>query len=510
MYSKVATSQAYHGRRDFASVLTNDYDVPMHTPSPLFQATASILCAASSLAHAQQTPEPFGACPTRAQVEWHRLEFYAFIHFGANTFTNREWGSGSESPEIIAPTQLDCEQWADVAKSAGMRGVILTAKHHDGLCLWPTKTTEHNISRSPVKIDIVGELSRACRERELLFGVYLSPWDRNSALYGQPQYIDLYREQLRELLTSYGPIFEVWHDGANGGSGYYGGANEERKIDKLTYYDWPNTWKMIAELQPDAIIFSDAGPGCRWAGNERGHSAETSWQTIDNAGRMPGLTYDDLASGKEGGTHWVGVEADVSIRPGWFYHPEEDDKVKTAEELLDIWFRSVGCGANLILNLPPDRRGLIHENDRRSLERLGTILRSTFSDNMLARTARVGDDDEAQKMLDGDQDTFGSILFDSTRSTTTFTSSSPMEFDVIRIEEAISLGQRVRDFSVSIRHDQTWRKIAGGTTIGPRRVIRLAAPVVASEIRFEFESLAPVCVSEIGLYKLNTNTESPR
>lgn len=475
---------------------------------------STTLASTAGFAQVSERPAPFGTCPTRAQVEWHRLEFYAFIHFGANTFTNREWGSGAESPEVIAPSELNCGQWADAAKSAGMRGIILTAKHHDGLCLWPTKTTSHNITRSPLNIDLVRSLSDACRERGLHFGVYLSPWDRNSALYGKPEYIDMYREQLRELLTDYGPLFEVWHDGANGGTGFYGGANEDRKIDKLTYYDWPRTWALVSQLQPHAIIFSDAGPGCRWVGNERGHSAETSWQTINNSGRMPGLPYDDLAGGTQGGSHWVGVEADVSIRPGWFYHAEEDDKVKSAAELLDIWFKSVGCGSNLILNLPPDRRGLIHENDCKSLAELGSILRKTFTRNLLsdAKFADIPDSSKSQPahMLDGDPDSYWHD--DKNQLSSGFALSTPkeVEFDVIRIEEAIELGQRVRSFTVSIRNAESWSEIARGTTIGPRRVIRLSKPGRAKAIRVEFESLAPACISEVGIFKLDGISENTR
>ncbi|MFZ4573954.1 MAG: alpha-L-fucosidase [Phycisphaerales bacterium] len=475
-------------------------------------ALAALALAAPALAQPDNRPLPFGAVPTPAQVAWHRLEFYGFIHFGANTFTDREWGNGDEDPAIIAPTDLDCVQWAKAAKAAGMKGLILTAKHHDGLCLWPTATTEHNITKTRIrdgKGDLVAELSKACREQGLKFGVYLSPWDRNNANYGKPEYVSTYRAQLRELLAGYGPMFEVWHDGANGGDGYYGGAREKRTIDKLTYYGWPETWSMISSLQPNAIVFSDAGPHCRWVGNESGIAAETSWQTIDNAGRVPGLSYDDLATGKVNSSHWVGVEADVSIRPGWFYHAAEDSKVKTAAELLDIWFKSVGRGSNLILNIPPDRTGRINEIDTANLASLGLILSKTFATNFAsgATVAASSDRDNPQSMankaVDGNPDTYWAAAEGSGVGELTIILREPKLFDVIRIEEAIALGQRVKSFKVSVFKDDGFTPVVEGTTIGPRRIFRLPVPVESKMVKFTItDSLAPPVISEVGLFKL--------
>ncbi|MCB0630765.1 MAG: alpha-L-fucosidase, partial [Lewinella sp.] len=268
-------------------------------------------------------PAPVLPVPDQKQLDWQELEFYAFVHFNMNTFTNMEWGFGDESPELFNPAELDCRQWAKVCKDAGMKGIILTAKHHDGFCLWPSEYTEHSVKNSPWKDgkgDVVQELADACKEYGLKLGVYLSPWDRNHADYGTPEYLTYFRNQLRELLTNYGEVFEVWFDGANGGTGYYGGANEERRVDKTTYYDWPNTYKIVRELQPHAVLFSDAGPDVRWVGNEDGHAFRTMWSNLMRDSVYPGMPdySQKYASGQENGTHWVPGETNVSIRPGWF------------------------------------------------------------------------------------------------------------------------------------------------------------------------------------------------
>jgi alpha-L-fucosidase len=335
----------------------------------------------------QNIPSAFGAVPSSRQQAWQAMEFYGFIHFTTNTFTDKEWGYGDESPSVFNPAAVDARQWAKLASEAGMKGLILTCKHHDGFCLWPSKFTEHSVKNSPWKNgrgDVVRDVSEACREYHLKFGIYLSPWDRNRSDYGKPEYITYFRNQLRELLTQYGPIFEVWFDGANGGDGYYGGARENRTIDRSTYYDWPNTIAMIRQLQPDAICWSDVGPDARWVGNERGVASETNWCTMNLAGRYPGYSppgYNfevDLGQGHENGESWVPAEVDVSIRPGWFYHVREDAKVKTPAKLLDLFYKSVGRGANLLLNLPPDRRGLIHENDVANLRAFRNALNVLF------------------------------------------------------------------------------------------------------------------------------------
>ena len=267
--------------------------------------------------HAVTEPISYGPVPTARQLTHHRREFYGFIHFTTNTFTDKEWGYGDERPEVFNPTDLDARQWAEVARDAGMKGLILTCKHHDGFCLWPSAFTEHSVKHSPWKNgkgDVVRELSDACREFGIEFGVYLSPWDRNHAAYGRPEYITYYHQQLRELLTQYGPIFEVWFDGANGGDGYYGGACEKRQIDAATYYGWDEIRRIVRELQPNAIMFSDVGPDIRWVGNESGMGSETTWCRQNVAGKYPGQTILNLGEGDEDGTDWVPPETDVSSR----------------------------------------------------------------------------------------------------------------------------------------------------------------------------------------------------
>src|SRR4051794_28699761 len=317
------------------------------------------------------SPKPFGPVPAPRQLKWHELEFYGFIHFTINTFTDKEWGYGDEDPALFHPTGFDAEQIVRVAKAAGMKGLILTAKHHDGFCLWPSKYTGHSVKQSRWKNgrgDVVKEISDACRKYGLKFGIYLSPWDRNRADYGKPEYLIYFRNQLRELLTNYGPVFEVFLDGANGGDGFYGGAKETRRIDRETYYDWPTTWQMVRDLQPNACLFSDAGPDVRWAGNERGIAGETCWGTLNAKEFVPGRADENrLNHGDRPGAQWVPAECDVSIRPGWFYHAAEDAKVRTPQNLIDIYYASVGRGASMLLNLPPDRRGQINENDERAL-----------------------------------------------------------------------------------------------------------------------------------------------
>ncbi len=321
------------------------------------------------------------------------MEYYNFLHFTVNTFTDKEWGYGNEDPAIFNPKQFDAGAIVETLKASGSKGVILTCKHHDGFCLWPTSTTEHSIKSSPYKQgkgDIVKELSEAAQRSGLRFGVYVSPWDRSQASYGTPQYLKVYRKQIEELLTRYGPVFEIWHDGANGGTGYYGGANEKRIIDKRHYYDWPATWAMEHRLQPNAVIFSDVGPDIRWVGNENGIAGETCWETYTplspNGG--PGSPGDvqekQSVTGTRPGKYWMPAECDVSIRPGWFWHQAENGKVKTPRELLTLYYDSVGRGASFLLNVPPDRRGLIYDTDRATLREFGRLVQSIFSHNLAA------------------------------------------------------------------------------------------------------------------------------
>ncbi len=428
-------------------------------------------------------PSPLQPVPTPLQLAWQEMEFYAFVHFNMNTFTDREWGLGDEQPGQFNPTQLDCRQWVRVFKEAGLGGVILTAKHHDGFCLWPSAYTEHSVKNSPWRQgrgDVVGELAAACAEYEMKMGLYLSPWDRHHAAYGQPEYIDFFRNQLRELLTGYGDIFEVWFDGANGGTGYYGGANEERLVDKRSYYNWENTIALIRQWQPQAIIWSDAGPDARWVGNERGFAYDTTWSNLyrDKVyGGMPEYA-SDWAMGQEEGTYWVPAEADVSIRPGWYYHEGEDEQVKSLSQLLDIYYGSIGRNCNLLLNFPVDGRGLVHENDAAQLQLLSKRLQEDFAvDLARGKKARAtnerGADFSAAQAVDGDAATYWAAEDGVIEAGLSVDLGAETRFNCILLQEYIALGQRVKAFAVEVETPQGWQQIATGTTIGYKRILRL-------------------------------------
>lgn len=439
-------------------------------------------------------PNPVLPVPNEHQFAWQDLEFYGFVHFNMNTFTNMEWGTGAEDPALFNPTEFDANQWAKVCKDAGMKGIIITAKHHDGFCLWPTATTEHSVKNSPYKNgegDIIREIADACEAHGLKFGVYLSPWDRNHAAYGSPEYVEIFRTQLRELLTQYGDVFEVWFDGANGGTGYYGGANEDRKVDKRNYYDWPTTYALVRELQPQAVIFGDAGPDVRWVGNEHGFAYETTWSNLmrDSVyGGMPEYS-EKYSAGQENGTHWVPAEADVSIRPGWYYHEYEDHKVRSLPELLDIYYNSIGRNASLLLNFPVDKRGLIHENDIAQLNKLTDKIAEDFAENLVTeQTSITSDKDrgrgyEAENVLDEKQDTYWATPDGELSGSITISFNEPITFNRFLVQEHISLGQRVKAFTLEAQTEAGWETVAEGTTIGYKRILRLK-DIKANSIRF--------------------------
>ena len=450
--------------------------------------------------------------PSEAQLRWHEMETNAFIHFTTNTFTDLEWGYGDEKPSIFNPTQLDAGQWITTLKEAGFKGVILTTKHHDGFCLWPSKYTEHSLKNSPYKNgkgDIVKEVSDACKQHGLKFGVYLSPWDRNHPEYGRPPYIDYYRNQLKEIYQAYGPIFEMWFDGANGGDGYYGGAREKRAINGKTYYDWPATLALVRTMEPDVIFFSDAGPGVRWVGNERGIAGETNWNAISPDTLFAGKAGIEklLNTGHENGTHWIPAEVDVSIRPGWFYHQREDSLVKSPEKLFDIYLTSVGRGSTLLLNVPPDRRGLINERDVAALKGWRKLLDQEFKTN-LAENAKTeattyrGDDSRyaPSQAMDGDKETYWTTNDNVTTASIEIDLGKMQPVKYILLQEYIRLGQRVKTFTVEIWKDNAWQKIAEATTIGYKRILRLD-PVETDKVKVNITSskACPV-ISNIEVY----------
>lgn len=471
----------------------------------IFLAITSISC----LKKAEiSNPPALGPIPSPQQLDWHKLETYAFIHFTTNTFTGKEWGYGDEDPSIFNPSGLDVDQWVRILKETGMRAVILTAKHHDGFCLWPSQYTDHTIAASPYKNgegDLVREVSDACKKYGLKFGIYLSPWDRNHAEYGTPAYIEYYRNQLRELITNYGPVYEMWFDGANGGDGYYGGKNDEVKIDGSTYYDWPGTIEMVRELEPDILFFSDAGPDIRWVGNESGIAGITNWNSITPDTLYAGKAgiNDILSTGHEKGTDWIPAEVDVSIRPGWFYHQEEDEKVKSAEDLFDIYLSSVGRGSNLLLNVPPDRRGLIHEIDAANLVEFKNLVDQRLGHNFAvgAKIKASASFDETQildRLIDNDSDTFWSSR--SSKPKVEIHLEEKMKVSYITLMEYIAEGQRIRSFEVEAQVNGKWEKIAEGTTIGYKRILKID-PVETDKVRLKVLSArGPVILSEMQLH----------
>jgi len=458
-------------------------------------------------------PAPYGAVPSERQLEWHKLKYYAFIHFSPNTFTNKEWGYGDESPKIFDPSQLDVDQWARVAKEAGMQGIVITAKHHDGFALWPSKYTEHSIKNSPWKNgkgDILRELREACDKYGLKLGMYLSPWDRNHAQYGTPEYIEYFRNQLRELLTEYGEIYEVWFDGANGGDGYYGGANETRKIDNTTYYDWENTRKIVRELQPMAVMFSDAGPDIRWIGNEKGYAYDPTWSTMNGENFYPGMSgiNDQLQTGHEDGNLWVTPEVNTSIRPGWFYHEAENDKVKSVNQLIDNWYHSVGMNGNFILNLPPDKRGLIHEKDIKALQGLKEYVDKAFSTDysegatVTASNVRgVAKEYNGNNAFDKDQETYWATDDGVVRASLEVDFGKETEVNALLLQEYIRLGQRIKGFFIEAEVDGTFEEVAKGITIGNRRLIKFKT-VKTSKLKINFKGKASPVISNIEMYRV--------
>ena len=451
-------------------------------------------------------PKPYGAIPSTPQLDWQKMEYYMFVHFGPNTFTDMEWGDGKEDPKLFNPSSLDCRQWAATAKAAGMKGIIITAKHHDGFCLWPSKYSTHTVRESPWKNgkgDVLKELSAVCKEYGLKFGVYLSPWDRNHPAYGTSEYNRIFANTLSEVLSNYGDVFEVWFDGANGE-----GPNGKRQE-----YDWDLFRSTVYKHQPNAVIFSDVGPGCRWIGNEAGFAGETNWSRLhikDFApGRSPAL--DTLNSGNRYGAAWVPGETDVSVRPGWFYSKATDEKVKTLDELLGIYFASVGRNSNLLLNVPADRRGLIHANDSLRLMEMKQALDQSFGKDLAAgkkaSSAAVRGNDKiyaATNLLDGDYDSYWATDDKVLKASVEIDLGSSMNVNTVMLQEYIPLGQRVARFDIEVWNTtkNAWEQVAEETTIGYKRIIRFNTRHT-SKLRINIlGSLACPVLNNIGVYHI--------
>ena len=411
--------------------------------------------------------------PTRQQLSWHETEFYLFAHFGPNTFTNKEWGQGDEPESIFNPTELDCRQWVRVAKAAGAKGIIITAKHHDGFCLWPSKFSTHTVRESKWKDgkgDVLKELSQACREAGLKFGVYLSPWDRNHPDYGTEKYNSVFIGMMKEIFQNYGPIWEMWWDGANGE-----GPNGKKQV-----YDWKKFESTVKQFSPKTVVFSDIGPDIRWVGNENGIAGDPNWNFLDTDGFKRGEgapPTDTLNHGNYWGKKWIPAECNVSIRPGWFWHANEDDKVKTPQQLFNIYLKSVGRGANLLLNVPPDTRGLIGEKDEEALVGFKKLRDENFDENLL-KTASIYYQFSPKNITFSSVDTSG--VFGTNLQNFIVELPEKTKINCIVLREAIHLGQSIRKFSIVFYKDD---KIAGeikGTSVGRKRILTFPTQNITS------------------------------
>lgn len=471
------------------------------------------LCLNGLVIQAQNPPASYGPTPTPAQVEWQKMEMNLFCHFGPNTFTGLEWGEGTEAEDIFNPTALDCNQWVSVAKNAGFQGIILTAKHHDGFCLWPNPQSRHTLRQSAWrngKGDVLKELSEACQRGGVKFGIYISPWDRNAPTYGTEKYNKVFLKTLQHAHKHYGPIFEQWFDGANGE-----GPNGKRQV-----YDWKRFNAQTLKLQPNAVIFSDVGPGCRWVGNEEGTCGRTCWSRLDVEGREPGKnapSQDTLNAGNYNGAYWIPAETDVSIRPGWFWRKSEHPK--SVQELLRIYYNSVGRNSLLLLNVPPDKRGLIPAEDSLRLMEFRAALDSIFAKDLAkdvkiynvsnARSHSCRNDDIPELLailylFDNDYDTYWATDDTVTTAWAEFQFDNPQTFNRVMLQEYIPLGQRVEKFHIEVQDENgNWRTIAEETTIGYKRIV-LTETVTTKKVRIVIDkSRACIVLSRVGLFMDN-------
>ena len=458
----------------------------MNAKRNLLLAVVSIALMITAQAQTSTRVAPCGPVPNENQLRWQDMEMYAFIHYSMNTYTDEEWGFGNEDLKLFNPSDLDCRQWARVCKQAGMKGIIFTAKHHCGFCMWPSAYTEYSVKNTPWKDgkgDVVRELADACREEGLEFAVYLSPWDRNHPEYGRPAYVTYFRNQLRELLTQYGEIFEVWFDGANGGDGWYGGANETRKIDRTTYYEWPETYKMIRELQPKCLIWNDGSDrgDLRWVGTEAGNVGETNWSLLNHDGEV---TWPMLHYGLEDGDSWVPGETNTSIRPGWFYHETENEHVKSLSKLMDTYYKSVGRNSTLLLNFPIAPNGRIHPTDSLRGIAFKKMIDTVFKENLI--------ENGKWKIENG-----ACVSWDK-----------PTTFNRFLVEEDIAKGQRVKKFALEAEVDGKWMPLKdelvengdGLTTIGHCRIVCFPT-IKATKLRFTItDSKCTPIIKKLGVY----------
>lgn len=465
----------------------------------------SILLSAAAvlaLASCRNEPEPFGAVPTSCQLEWQKMETTMFVHFGPNTFTDSEWGTGEEDVDVFNPTNLDCDQWVAVAKAGGFKEIILTCKHHDGFSLWPNPTSTHTVAQSKWrdgKGDVLRELSDACERGGIRLGIYISPWDRNHPAYGSDEYNDVFVKCLEDALSNYGEVSEMWFDGACG----------EGPSGKRQVYDWNRFQGTVTRLQPQAVMFSDVGPGCRWVGNEYGFAGETCWSPLDTTGYVPSKpapSQDTLNCGNRFGEAWVPAECDVSIRPGWFYRASENGRVKSLNDLLTIYYNSVGRNGLMLLNVPADDRGLICSIDSLRVSEFKAAVDRIFAENLadgakISATSVRGKAFGPKNLLDGDYDSYWATPDDVTTASVELTFPQERTFNRVMLQEYIPLGQRVAAFHIDVLDVcGEWTEVASGTTIGYKRIM-LFDRVTAQGVRVVIDK-CPACVvlNNIGVF----------
>ena len=447
-------------------------------------------------------PAPMAVVPTPAQVRWQQMETNMFVHFGPNTFSGKEWGDGTEAEDMFNPSAMDCRQWAATAAAAGFKGIIITAKHHDGFCLWPNPVSTHTVAQSKWmdgKGDVLKALSEACKEYGLQFGIYISHWDRNDPHYGTPEYNDVFVKTLQSALGDYGPVFEQWFDGANGE-----GPNGKRQE-----YDWPLFHRTVRSLQPDAQMFSDVGPGCRWVGNEEGRAGRTNWSTLNVEGFSPGAgspPVDTLNRGNRHGQAWIPAETDVSIRPGWFWRESENGRVKSLQQLLQIYYESVGRNSLMLLNVPPDTLGRIYPADSARLREFRAALDRIFArdlaaDARLEASAERGSRYQAANLQDARYDRFWAVPDEELTPTLTVTFPEERTFNRVLLQEYIPLGQRVSSFAIDVLSEGQWKEVAAETTIGYKRIVLIPETTAqALRIRITGADACPV-LNNLGVYQ---------
>jgi len=454
-------------------------------------------------ARAQNSVKPLPPLPSTKQEEWHDMEFYLFAHFGPNTFTNLEWGQGTEQEDIFNPTALDCRQWCRIAKAAGAKGIIITAKHHDGFCLWPSKYSAHTVAQSKWRNgrgDVIRELKEACKEYGLKMGIYLSPWDRNHPKYGTAAYNDVFVNMMKEVVDRYGPFFEFWWDGANGE-----GPNGKKMI-----YDWKKFKLTLKMMAPNTVVFSDIGPDIHWVGNESGLAGKTNWSLLDTAGFQPGIgapSTDTLNRGNENGHVWLPAECDVSIRPGWFYHKEEDSAVKTPTQLFGLYLKSVGRNSTLLLNVPPDRRGLYTAFDSAALMGFKELRDQSFAYSLARKKGTkitTALHIETKNLTDKNAQTYLSLGTNYNSNPIEIKFREPEIVNCIVLQEPTRMGQRIRSFTVEVLGDEgTSIYKVDATTIGHKRILSFPKQL-ASRIRITItDSKAIPLLGELDVFKID-------